>query len=193
MLTFGGLMAGGSTVTGGGSTVTGGGAPGAGDTVTVPGGTTVVSVPGGAVTTVVSLGDVVVVVVVVVSPASSPSLQATNAPVLMAATARTAGDNFLRCVILAPLTGRADDAGVWVISKHGRRAGWAHNVAANPKVRVRVNNEWRTGTATFEPDDDVRARARSFGGAGKLSQSATALTMRAMESDPISVRVTYDD
>jgi hypothetical protein len=103
MLTFGGLMAGGSTVTGGGSTVTGGGAPGAGDTVTGPGGTTVVSVPGGAVTTVVSLGDVVVVVVVVVSPASSPSLQATNAPVLMAATARTAGDNFLRCVILAPL------------------------------------------------------------------------------------------
>ena len=92
-----------------------------------------------------------------------------------------------------PLTGRADDAGVWVISQHGRRAGWAHNVAANPKVRVRVNNEWRTGTATFEPDDDVRARARSFGGAGKLSQSATALTMRAMESDPISVRVTYDD
>src|SRR5829696_129676 len=87
-----------------------------------------------------------------------------------------------------PLTGRADDAGVWVISQHGRRAGWAHNVAANPKVRVCVNNEWRTGTATFEPDDDVRARARSFGGAGKLSQSATALTMRAMESDPISVR-----
>jgi deazaflavin-dependent oxidoreductase (nitroreductase family) len=91
-----------------------------------------------------------------------------------------------------PLTGRADGTGVWVISQHGRRAGWAHNVAANPKVRVRVDNEWRTGTATFEPDDDVRARARSFGGARKLSQSATALTMRAMESDPISVRVTYD-
>jgi hypothetical protein len=38
----------------------------------------------------------------------------------------------------------------------------------------------------------VRARARSFGGNGKLSQSAAALTMRAMESDPISVRITYD-
>ncbi|KUI13093.1 nitroreductase [Mycobacterium sp. GA-1285] len=91
-----------------------------------------------------------------------------------------------------PLAGRADDAGVWVISQHGRRAGWAHNIAANPRVRVRVNGEWRTGTATFEPDDDVRARARSFGGAGKLGQSATALTMRAMESDPISVRITFD-
>jgi deazaflavin-dependent oxidoreductase (nitroreductase family) len=92
-----------------------------------------------------------------------------------------------------PLTGRADDNGVWVISQHGRRAGWAHNIAANPKVRVRVDNQWHSGTATFEPDDDVRARARSFGGEGKLSQSATLMTMRAMESDPVSVRITYSD
>ena len=91
-----------------------------------------------------------------------------------------------------PLAGRADATGVWVISQHGRRAGWAHNIAANPKVRVRVGDQWHSGTATFEPDDDVRARARSFGGAGRLGQSATALTMRAMESDPISVRITFD-
>jgi deazaflavin-dependent oxidoreductase (nitroreductase family) len=91
-----------------------------------------------------------------------------------------------------PLAGRADDKGVWVISQHGRRAGWAYNIAANPKVRVRINDQWRTGTAIFEPDDDVRARARSFGGDGRLGQSATAFTMRAMESDPISVRITFD-
>jgi len=90
------------------------------------------------------------------------------------------------------LAGRVDGNDLWVISQHGRRAGWAHNIAANPKVRVRVNNEWRTGTAIFEPDDDVRARARSFGGTGRISQSATAMTMRAMESDPISVRITFD-
>ncbi|GAS97617.1 deazaflavin-dependent nitroreductase family protein [Mycolicibacterium canariasense] len=84
-----------------------------------------------------------------------------------------------------PLAGRADENGVWVISQHGRRAGWAHNIAAHPEVRVRVNDQWRTGTATFEPEDDVRSRARTFGG------TATALTMRAMESDPISVRITY--
>jgi hypothetical protein len=46
-------------------------------------------------------------------------------------------------------------------------------------VRVKVNSQWRSGTATFEPDDDARARARSFGGNGKISQSTTALTMRA--------------
>ena len=92
-----------------------------------------------------------------------------------------------------PLAGRADETGVWVISQHGRRAGWAHNISADPRVRVRMNDQWRSGTATFEPDDDVRARARSFGGNGKISQSATAFTMRAMESDPISVHITFDD
>ncbi|SEH49047.1 deazaflavin-dependent oxidoreductase, nitroreductase family [Mycolicibacterium rutilum] len=92
-----------------------------------------------------------------------------------------------------PLIGSADESGVWVICQHGRRAGWAHNIAANPHVRVRVGDEWRTGTATFEPDDDVRARARSFGGRGRVGQTATALTMRAMESDPISVRITFTD
>jgi len=92
-----------------------------------------------------------------------------------------------------PLTGRADASGVWVISQHGKRAGWAHNISANPQVRVRVNNVWRGGTAAFAPDDDVVARARSFGGDSKLSQSATALGMRALQSDPISVRITYSD
>jgi len=92
-----------------------------------------------------------------------------------------------------PLTGRADATGVWVVSQHGKRAGWAHNITANPMVRVRVNNEWRTGTAVFAPDDDVVARARSFGGNSKLGQSATALGMRALQSDPISVRITYTD
>ena len=90
-----------------------------------------------------------------------------------------------------PLTGRADDTGVWVISQHGKRAGWAHNITADPKVRVRVDNVWRSGTAEFMPDDDVVARARTFGGKSKLSQSATALGMRALQSDPISVRITF--
>jgi deazaflavin-dependent oxidoreductase (nitroreductase family) len=92
-----------------------------------------------------------------------------------------------------PLTGRGDDTGVWVISQHGRRAGWAHNITANPAVRVRVNNVWRSGTAAFVDEDDVVARGRSFGGDSKLSQSATALGMRALQSDPISVRITYTD
>jgi deazaflavin-dependent oxidoreductase (nitroreductase family) len=90
------------------------------------------------------------------------------------------------------LTGSADDEGVWVVSQHGHRAGWAHNIEANPAVRVRVGTTWRTGTASFRPDDDIRARARSFA-SGRIGMAVTALGMRALESDPISVRVDYTD
>jgi deazaflavin-dependent oxidoreductase (nitroreductase family) len=93
---------------------------------------------------------------------------------------------------LVPLTARADEAGVWVVSQHGRRAGWAHNISANPQVRVRVADQWRAGTAAFEPNDDVVARGRSFG-TGKIGKSAAGLAMRALQSDPISVRITFTD
>lgn len=90
------------------------------------------------------------------------------------------------------LTGSADDRGVWVISQHGHRAGWAHNIKANPAVRVRVGDRWRAGTATFRPDDDVKARARGFAN-GRIAGAATALGMRALQSDPISVRIEFTD
>jgi deazaflavin-dependent oxidoreductase (nitroreductase family) len=92
-----------------------------------------------------------------------------------------------------PLNGRPDADGLWVISQHGRRAGWAYNVTANPRVRVRIRDQWRSGTATFEPADDVVARARAIGGDGKIAGSAFAVGMRALQSDPISVRITFDD
>ncbi len=92
-----------------------------------------------------------------------------------------------------PLNGRPDADGLWVISQHGRRAGWAYNVTANPRVRVRIKDLWRSGTATFEPGDDVVARARAIGGGGKIGGSAMAAGMRALQSDPISVRITFED
>jgi deazaflavin-dependent oxidoreductase (nitroreductase family) len=91
-----------------------------------------------------------------------------------------------------PLNGRPDQDGLWVISQHGRRAGWAYNVTANPRVRVRIKDEWRSGTATFESDDDVVARAQAIGGGGKLGGSAAAVAMRALQSDPISVHIAFD-
>lgn len=94
---------------------------------------------------------------------------------------------------LVPLSGSSDSTGVWVISQHGHRAGWAHNITADPRVRVRVKGQWHTGTATFEPTDDVVARARSFGGDSTIGASATAATMRALQSDPVSVRIRFTD
>jgi deazaflavin-dependent oxidoreductase (nitroreductase family) len=59
-----------------------------------------------------------------------------------------------------PVGGHREGDTIWVVSEHGRRAGYIHNIAADPKVRVRIRRRWRTGTATFLPDDDPRKRLR---------------------------------
>ncbi|WP_338767200.1 nitroreductase family deazaflavin-dependent oxidoreductase [Nocardia vulneris] len=89
-----------------------------------------------------------------------------------------------------PVTVSIDPDGAWLISQHGRRSGWARNIVADPKVRLRQGKRWYTGTAAFVPDDDVVARARSFA-TGHIPESAAEWTMKALESDPISVRITF--
>ncbi|MGW4718621.1 nitroreductase family deazaflavin-dependent oxidoreductase [Nocardia sp. NPDC004260] len=89
-----------------------------------------------------------------------------------------------------PVTASIDETGAWLISQHGYRSGWARNIAADPHVRLRQGNRWRTGTAAFVPEDDVVARSRTFA-KGRVSATVAERTMKALESDPISVRVTF--
>lgn len=91
-----------------------------------------------------------------------------------------------------PVAARFDDTGAWVISQHGRRSGWGANIGANPQVRIRHRAQWRSGTATFQPNDDVNARARSFATHPAFA-ALTAATFRALQSAPISVRITFDE
>lgn len=91
-----------------------------------------------------------------------------------------------------PVSAAFDDSGAWVISQHGRRSGWAINVGADPTVRIRQGRQWRHGTAEFVPDDDVSARVRTFA-PNPLFASLTAASFRALQSDPISVRITFTD
>ncbi|MGD9619594.1 MAG: nitroreductase family deazaflavin-dependent oxidoreductase [Mycolicibacterium sp.] len=91
-----------------------------------------------------------------------------------------------------PVSAAFDDRGAWVISQHGRRSGWARNVAANPQVRIRQGRQWRTGTAAFMPDDDVVARGRTFA-PNRILAPLVSVTFRALASDPISVRILFSD
>jgi len=50
----------------------------------------------------------------------------------------------------------------WVIAEHGRHADWVRNIVANPRVRVKRNGRWRSGTGHLMPDDDPIARQRGF-------------------------------
>lgn len=91
-----------------------------------------------------------------------------------------------------PVSANFDDTGAWVISQHGLRSGWAKNIAADPRVRIHRSGRWVSATAALVPDDDVAERARSFAPTPAL-RSAFGAAFRAMESDPVSVRITFTD
>ncbi|MDL9945684.1 nitroreductase family deazaflavin-dependent oxidoreductase [Gordonia sp. ABSL11-1] len=93
---------------------------------------------------------------------------------------------------VVPVSAAFDDDGAWIISQHGARSGWAINVAADSRVRIRQGARWRSGTAEFVPGDDVVARARTFA-SRPLFAGITAAGFRALQSDPISVRITFTD
>ena len=62
-----------------------------------------------------------------------------------------------------------------------QHAGWVRNFQASPRVRVRLGRRWRTGTAELLPDDDVKARIRTFSDSA-VGRAITAATFRALES-----------
>jgi deazaflavin-dependent oxidoreductase (nitroreductase family) len=80
---------------------------------------------------------------------------------------------------------------LWLIAQHGEHAGWVRNFQASPQIRVRLGRRWRTGTAELLPDDDVKARIRTFSDSA-VGRAVTAATFRALESQPVTVRIALE-
>ncbi|PYE16485.1 deazaflavin-dependent oxidoreductase (nitroreductase family) [Williamsia limnetica] len=91
-----------------------------------------------------------------------------------------------------PVSAAFDETGAWVISQHGARSGWANNISANPTVRIKQGRQWRSGTAELVHDDDVTKRVRTFA-PNPVFASLTAASFRALQSDPVSVRISFTD
>ncbi|HEX4484318.1 MAG TPA: nitroreductase/quinone reductase family protein [Solirubrobacteraceae bacterium] len=87
-----------------------------------------------------------------------------------------------------PIICSRDGDALWLIAQHGRHAGWVRNFEASPSVRVRLGRRWLAGTAELLPDDDVKARIRTFAStaAGRMM---TAAMFRALESQPVTARI----
>ncbi|MUL85491.1 MULTISPECIES: nitroreductase family deazaflavin-dependent oxidoreductase [unclassified Mycolicibacterium] len=73
----------------------------------------------------------------------------------------------------------------WMVSEHGNRSHYVLNIKANPAVRLRINGNWRTGTAHLLPDDDPVARLKEL---PRLNSAA----VRAMGSDLLTLRIDLD-
>jgi deazaflavin-dependent oxidoreductase (nitroreductase family) len=81
-----------------------------------------------------------------------------------------------------------DNTTLWLIAQHGSHAGWVRNFQAKPEVRVRLGRHWRKGIAELLPEDDVKSRIRTFAG-GPVGRAMSAASFRALESQPVTVRI----
>src|SRR5262245_30397702 len=50
----------------------------------------------------------------------------------------------------------------WLVAAHGDQADYVRNVQANPKVRLKIGRQWRSGTAVLLADDDTQVRSRTL-------------------------------
>ncbi|MEJ3653517.1 nitroreductase/quinone reductase family protein [Actinomycetes bacterium KLBMP 9759] len=81
-----------------------------------------------------------------------------------------------------PIGGRLVDGSFWLVSDHGFASAYVRNVAADPRVRLRVAGRWRDGVALPMPDDDPRARLRHL-------PTLNGLLVRALGTDLLTVRI----
>jgi deazaflavin-dependent oxidoreductase (nitroreductase family) len=83
----------------------------------------------------------------------------------------------------------------WLVAEHGMKAGYVRNIAANPRVRLKLREglraRWHTGTAQVLPDDDARERQRWL--AGRLASNAVnAAAVRVFGTELLTVRIDLD-
>ncbi len=77
---------------------------------------------------------------------------------------------------------------LWIVAQHGRDASYVRNIEANPHVRVRLDGNWRTGSARIVPDDDPLKRLGGYdkGNADITKRMGTSLLTVRIDLDPIS-------
>ena len=74
----------------------------------------------------------------------------------------------------------------WLVAVHGNQADYVRNVRADPRVRVKIGHQWRSGTAVLLVDDDPYARSRT------LPYQWDAAIGRLMATSPLTIRIDLD-
>jgi deazaflavin-dependent oxidoreductase (nitroreductase family) len=80
----------------------------------------------------------------VVNPLTRPFAGLAPWWVILETTGRRSGKR--RRVPLA--RGPIEDGVAWLIAVHGPHASFVRNIAADPRVRLKISGRWRSGTAT---------------------------------------------
>ena len=83
----------------------------------------------------------------------------------------------------------------WIVAEHGWKAGYVRNIAAKPRVRLKLRDgllgRWHTGTAHLLSDDDPRAR-QSWLATQMPSSARNAAAVRFFGTQLLTVRIDLD-
>jgi deazaflavin-dependent oxidoreductase (nitroreductase family) len=83
----------------------------------------------------------------------------------------------------------------WIVTEHGREAGYVRNLMANPRVRVLVRRGlryvWIPGTAHVLEDDDPLERQRILS-RGHPVRRLNAIAVRAFGTEHLTIRIDLD-
>jgi len=90
-----------------------------------------------------------------------------------------------------PVAGSLDGDTYWLVAEHGG-AAYVRNLAAQPRVRVLLRRQWRSGTATCLPDDDALVRRAWIDRRNGLAGWFDSLWFRGFSSAPLTVRIDLD-
>jgi deazaflavin-dependent oxidoreductase (nitroreductase family) len=74
----------------------------------------------------------------------------------------------------------------WIVTEHGYAADYVKNIQANPRVRLKIGDAWRTGTAHILPDEDPYARLRW------LRRPINDAALLAVGTEQLVIRVDLD-
>ena len=74
----------------------------------------------------------------------------------------------------------------WIVTEHGYGSDYVKNIQHDPRVRVKVGRDWRSGTAHILPDEDPRERMR------KLRRPLNDAIVRMVGSQALVIRIDLD-
>lgn len=94
-----------------------------------------------------------------------------------------------------PVGNGAEGETFWIVTEHGRKAGYVRNIERTPRVRVRFRQglrlRWRNGTAHLLPADDPRERQKALS-RGHPMRALNALAVRGFGTELMTIRIDLD-
>lgn len=91
-----------------------------------------------------------------------------------------------------PVLNGLDGDVFWLFAEHGREADYVKNLLADPRVRVRAGETWRTGTAIVLAEPDVMSRRKQIERRHGIMGWLDGLMFRAAATDPLAIRIDLD-